>query len=240
MYKEGFRIEKYRAEPWRNKYDFVDDNRFDDTGMATVRKDKKSGVVNKDGIEIIPLNLYDGVYINYDGSIQVELNGRYGMVDKKGNRIIDIKYDNLIPHQGYYIAKLNGKWGYIDKNGNILIDFKYDSAEAFSDEYARVSRNGKWGFIDKNGNILVDFKYDDVSGFHNGYAYVILNGKYGFVNTSGRLIIPCEYDDVHGFFEDKSFDNNRTKFGAQVKKGRWWYIINTNNEIVSDKWKAND
>ncbi|GHU90992.1 hypothetical protein FACS1894202_11710 [Clostridia bacterium] len=54
-------------------------------------------------------------------------NGKYGFVDKKGNWVIEAKYDAV----GYFSEGLapvvyNGKLGYIGVSGNIVIPFQYD------------------------------------------------------------------------------------------------------------------
>jgi hypothetical protein len=49
----------------------------------------------------------------------VKLNGKYGFIDKTGQEIIPLKYDEAWSfHEGLGGVKLDGKSGYVDKRGN--------------------------------------------------------------------------------------------------------------------------
>jgi len=62
--------------------------------------------------------VYDGAFSFSEGLAAVELNGKYGFIDKKGNLVIQPVYDNayLFP-EGLALVFLNGKRGYIDTKG---------------------------------------------------------------------------------------------------------------------------
>jgi hypothetical protein len=53
--------------------------------------------------------------------MKVQLNGKWGWINEKGNEIIPCKYDDvdfyLFYHYGKAKIKLNGEVGVIDKNG---------------------------------------------------------------------------------------------------------------------------
>jgi hypothetical protein len=53
-----------------------------------------------------------------EGLARVELNGKYGFVDREGKEIIPVKYDDAhVFEDGLALVMFNGNWGYIDKNG---------------------------------------------------------------------------------------------------------------------------
>jgi len=53
-----------------------------------------------------------------EGLARVELNGKYGYIDKEGKVVIPIKYDFVGDFKGWLApVQLNGKYGCIDKKG---------------------------------------------------------------------------------------------------------------------------
>ena len=164
-------------------------------------------------------------YYNSDGLAPVGLNGKYGFIDKSGNEVIPLKYDNAGSFsEGRARVKLNGKYGFIDKSGNEVIPCKYDDflSNSFSDGTVPVKLNGKYGFIDKSGNVVIPLKYDGAGSFKEGLGFVKLNGKWGFIDKSGKVVIPLKYD--YAYF----FTNGR----AQVElNGERFYIDKKGNRI---------
>ena len=72
----------------------------------------------KDGAVVIPAK-YNFADSFSEGLARVELNGKYGYIDKSGKVIIHLKYDFAdFFSNGQASAILNGEWGYIDKQGN--------------------------------------------------------------------------------------------------------------------------
>ncbi|EAL1455719.1 WG repeat-containing protein, partial [Campylobacter coli] len=57
----------------------------------------------------------------------VELNGKWGFIDKNGEFAIKPKFDDIWDFsEGLAKVKLNGKYGFIDKNGDFVIKPKFD------------------------------------------------------------------------------------------------------------------
>ena len=78
----------------------------------------------------------------------------YGFINKKGELVIDCKYD----YADYFYEGLarvkneKGLEGYIDKSGKIVIDFQYSYADDFKNGVANVKTpNGRRFKIDKTG-----------------------------------------------------------------------------------------
>ena len=62
----------------------------------------------------------------------IKINGKYGLIDTKGNIVIAPIYDDtLIFREGLAKVGINGKYGFIDKKGNIVIAPIYDFAGNF-------------------------------------------------------------------------------------------------------------
>ena len=151
----------------------------------------------------------------------VELNGKWGFVDKDGREVIPLKYDYAeIFYEGLARVKLNEKYGFVDKDGREVIPLKYDNAGDFSEGLAYVELNEKYGFVDKDGREVIPLKYDHVQRFSEGLAWVKLNKKRGFVDKDGREVIPLKYDAAGDFSEGLAYVELNEKYGFVDKDGR--------------------
>ncbi len=119
---------------------------------------------------------------------------KVGLYDRKGNKIIDHKFNWIqsFSDEGYAVARIgygsNYKCKVIDKSGQIMGDIPMN-AGAYSEDLIGTSKieNGKWlgrGYIDINGNEVIKFgTFDMVSPFYNGLAFVQKDGKWGILKN---------------------------------------------------------
>ncbi len=171
-------------------------------------------------------------YVGYftEGLVEVQKNedGKFGYVDKQGNEITTLQYDNVLPFsEGMAMVESGGKRGFINKLGQEVIPLIYENEgfNYFRNGLVDVRKNGKWGYIDKKGNVVVAFQYDYTYGFSEGLAWVKKNGKYGYVDRTGNEVITLQYEDtwMYGFEEGL----------AEVKKnGKWGYINKMGIEVI--------
>ena len=96
-----------------------------------------------------------------EGLAGVELNGKWGFIDKTGKQVIPCKYDGVGSfEEGLALVSLNFKRGYIDKTGKQVIPCTYDDVVFFSalDIIEAAVRDSKHNMVkyyyDKNGNFL--------------------------------------------------------------------------------------
>jgi len=158
----------------------------------------------------------------------VQLSGKWGYIDLKGELVISPKYDNAGDFSesadGLYLApvKIGGVWGYVDNKGRELIMSKFDYAWSFSGLFAAVMIEGAVGYIDRSGLYTIEPKFVHGGAFQNGRALVRIGGKTGYINDKGRLLIPAKYHDG-GEFNDGL---------APVATDNRWGYINVSGEIV--------
>ena len=168
--------------------------------------------------------IYDDVRSFSEGLAHVQLNDKWGFIDKTGKEIILFKYDDAEDFsEGLAPVELNFKWGFIDKTGKEVIPLKYDNAYSFSEDLDLVKLNGKWGFIDKTGKIVIPFKYDDAGNFSEGLAPVKLNGKWGYIDKTGKIVIPLKYNYADSFFEGLARVKLNGKYGFIDKFGKEYF-----------------
>jgi hypothetical protein len=152
----------------------------------------KYGYINKKGETVIPF-LYDEVgrfghdrdghqafdglaYVNIgmtsEGRYKIFSDGKWGLINKKGEVVLPIKY-------GYISPSSEGIAFIYD--GEIFIDKQtFDKKSVFS---------GNLGFINASGTIIIKPQFDfHASMFHNGVAEVKKDGKTFYINTKGKKV----------------------------------------------------
>lgn len=146
-----------------------------------------------------------------DGFAQVELNGKYGIIDTLGKTVIPTNYDfinNL--HDGFFIATNKGKYGILEKGGKQKIPFDYDYITGF-DEFGNAAAvlNGQWGAVNSKNEVVLPFKFLLVSiqskgfmrGYLKGWQLYDKNGK-PMLNNEFSLIDDVKGDYIAAFLQD--------------------------------------
>ena len=153
--------------------------------------------------------------------VKVEVNGKFGFVDKTGKEIVPPKYDDIHEFsEGLAKVQIDGKRGFINTEGKEVVELKYDKAWKFSEGLAKVKANGKFGFVDKTGKEIVPPKYDNAKDFKEGLATVQLGDKRGFVNTEGKEVVELKYDKAGDFSEGLAMVQLGNKLGFVDKTGK--------------------
>ena len=134
----------------------------------------------------ILLTKYDSIAPFSEDMARVNLNGKYGLIDKIGTEIFPPQYKSIHFSDGLVYIKLNNdKCGAISKPGHTIIPFKYEYIRPFAEGLAAVKINSKWGFIDKTGNEVIPPKYDSVGSFAGGSAIVKINNRSFYIDKNG-------------------------------------------------------
>ena len=138
---------------------------------------KKHYFIDNNGV--VKIDLTDRDYDNsssfHNGYALVHNSkGYYGFIDKNGNEVIPLEYENATQCYGdLFAVKKNGKWGYINSKNEVVIPFEYDAAYGGEGGFVTVGKDGKYGIVNYKNEIVVPLEYDDISGFENGVAYAI-------------------------------------------------------------------
>ena len=171
----------------------------------------------------------DTTYAFENGVARIRLKGKYSLIDKAGQEITTVKYDDMSRFDhGVACVKINGKWGVINKKGEEVTPLKYDFMQETNTFVVRWLKGG-------NKMILLDEDYKPIEcnplGYfsdrnsyfdESGIAKVCLNGKWGFIDKSGKEISKIKYDYVFFFSEGM----------ARVLLNNKWGFINESGEEV--------
>ena len=186
-------------------------------GMAWVKKNGKTGYVNKEGELIIPL-LYSAGKDFKDGLFPVEKDGRWGYIDKKGKIKIKFQYKSAeaFSEKIAVVSDDLKEFFFIDDTGKQLFGRKFDFCASFSEGVATVGiKDGLssllYGAINTEGKLVIPMECGFIYPFSEGKAVSCLNNKYGYIDKTGTAVIPFEY-----YFAE-AFDNGYAKVWTSVR-----------------------
>ncbi len=160
-------------------------------------------------------------------SVGVDVNNKYGFIDKQGNWVIKPEYDSAVRFSdGLASVMKDGLWGAIETSGQLIIDFKYASQFFFMDGTATVYKKGSkfyGGLIDKTGKMLVEEQFQDNKGLSEGLMPAGKTNKYGYYDISGKAIFPEIFERANLFQDGKAGVSFKGKYGMIDME--WNFII---------------
>jgi hypothetical protein len=138
---------------------------FSEGIAVVVDSNWKTQAINKKGKVLFKIqysSFYDAQY--KCKRLSVYKGDKTGVIDDKGNLIIDFLYDAAMVSDGIIAVKSDEKWKFLDINGRpineMLFDenreenswVSYDVGYEFDGGLCRVIYNGKPGYMDRKGN----------------------------------------------------------------------------------------
>lgn len=245
------------------QYDYKE--KVKNTNLTYVRIRDKWGALDNDGHVVIPIKYHydkyiegeDNDYTNHISAwsenqallIQVECNGRYGMINIQGEEVIPVVYENIWedvfdpnnPDYMYICVKKGGKYGFVDSRNNTIIGFSYDDASGFNHDLsglylARVCKNGLWGVINQAGNLIVPMQYTKMGFYSEGVLFVEKNGKVGGIDHNGQTVVSFFYDAPTS--RVASLPRFRQGRAALIKYNKCGLIDHDENQIVPFEYDA--
>lgn len=194
-----------------------------------VEIDKKFGIIDQNGKEIIPVT-YNNISVNFSENEKpyfiVEIEKKYGILDINNKEVIPVEYSAIryimyADKNVYEVVSFDKKSGVFDINmGKEIVPTKYDkiSYDKETNLYI-VESNDQKGIYDKNGKEIFPLQYKNITPFQynkQNYFIVNLNGKEAVLDESKKEIIPFIYEFM-------SILDSRTLIA--VKKNNFWGYI---------------
>lgn len=190
----------------------------------------RTKVINEYGTELFTkYNKLEAIILNdvetsmpYEKSVlRYEQNGKYGLIDLKGNLVTKPIYDSiegLSNKEGELLISANGKYGVINCKGAELIKAKYDYISG--DEY--YTQENKFAL---SGYIL-GLKTTD------GY-------RYGYMNYKRKLLLNIEYNDIIRLGGIGTEDTDKDVILVAKKDGQYGLIKNK-KVLIDFRYQAID
>jgi hypothetical protein len=144
-------------------------NDFSPHGIAAVVDDRGWAYVNEKGKTIIrPFVIDNGPDYFEEGLARFRIDNKFGFFDRKGEIIIEPRFDFAFPfHEG-------------------LAAICMGCQEEPEGEHRSV-KDGKWGYIDKKGKVVIPTRFEEAGNFEKGKAGVKLEGEKVFIDAKGKM-----------------------------------------------------
>lgn len=175
-------------------------------GYARVQNEQGLwGIVDKNGIEVIPCRYKDLGFIVCNEIIPFEgNNGKWGYLNvKTGKEITKPEYDKARDFSnGYGEVSKNKKIGFVDTTGKLVVPLEYEGALNVQKGICFLMKNNEWLPIRLADNKPIN-KEKYLGGnfdFQHNYGYVHCKSddgifRRGIIDMNGNTIIPCQKSD---------------------------------------------
>ena len=183
----------------------------------------RTKVINEHGTELFTkynkieaISLVDvDTNMPYEKSVlRYEQEGKYGLIDLKGNVVVKAIYDSiegLRNKEGELLISTDGKYGVINCKGAELIKAKYDYISG-DEYYTQQDKYALSGYILGNKTI-------------NGY-------RYGYMNYKRKMILEIEYNEIIRLGGIGSEDTDKDIIIVAKKEGQ--YGMTKNKKVLID------
>lgn len=238
-------------------------------GGRGIGEEAQYGILDTSG-KVLAINesLYSAAEVLAEGRIKVNFGGRWksdrssagsrgdqltggkwGVIDKSGNRVLEILYTDFDGSYGYddgfHRVRRDGKWGLVTTRGDLILKPQYDAIYQFSDGLAVVEKANKYGYIDTTGKEIVKPAYSWATEFKEGFGKVNLGfnpkstkneagGKWGLVDKSGKEILAPQYESIGDFSEGVAMivSGGSWRKGREQHQGGKVGFIDTTGKVV--------
>ena len=135
-------------------------------------------------------------FIDEQGMIVAQKNGKEGYIDSTGKILIPFLYDEAgLFSECVDLAPViqNRKQGFINRRGDIVIPLIYDAGPYVNPFYepgvAIQAKNGRYGVIDAHNNIIIPFKYDSIEWpVTKDYFIVFMGNRWATFSFDGKQL----------------------------------------------------
>lgn len=168
------------------KWGVIDDNhriimpfQFDFDEISTpqgdiiiINKNNSYGYADITGKVFIPPMYQSAQYFYADKAIVQNTNGKWGVIDKSNQPVIDFIYDHIsrgdMTYEGkttHYVIQQHDKYGLLSPTGNVLLKPIYDEIDddILLDDFLKVKQNGKYGLFNEIGTQFTPIIYERFS-----------------------------------------------------------------------------
>ena len=195
---------------------------------------------------------YEIAKVNEYNYFLLKQNNLYGVIDKKGNTIINVQYDDIKipnPEKAIFIC-------YKGKDTKVLnaekqdILTQYEKVEPirlkniasdlmYEKSVLKYHENGKYGLINFEGKKITKAIYNEIDSlpYKEGELIVKQDEKYGVINIKGTELVNIEYDQisVDGYYTEE----NQYKYAGYIvsnktNEGYRYGYIDYNGEILEE------
>lgn len=163
-------------------------NYVDGTYETKAINDKNQEIYTEYG-NVMPIQNHDknNVFWYEENVLRVQQEGKFGLINIDGGKILDCEYDSITPIKGVknsIIIKKEGKTGLVNSAGKIIVPVEYVDVLAIGENYYNgyIVKNaeGKFGVIDADGNEIFECKYEGIKPTTDSGMYIVKEAEGGW------------------------------------------------------------
>ena len=204
-----------------------DTNEADGTYKTKVLNEKNEQLFSQyETIEAID-NYEDSTIWYEDNVLKVKSDNKYGLINFKGEKVLDTVYDDITSLKGVknsLILKKDRNIGICNNYGNIIADTIYKDAKALGNNYENgyiiVTTDNKYGVIGIDKNIIIEPTYEEIKyiGSRNFYSVKVDNKEYLF-DTTSNTTFPVGYNSIESISGEDIIIKTDNMYGIVDKGG---------------------
>lgn len=199
----------------------------DGVGQIQNKDDKTSYFVDKSGNRITDIYRLTTGFDRGLCIVQDNANGKYGVIDNKGQTVIPFEYDAVRANFSEDLLGVckNEQWGAVDRTGNLVIPMSYKGIADFKFGWAAAfTGNDKWGIIDKTNQAVLNFEWENLKVIEEAdqqLVWVMKNSLWHcYDRAKNSLAFQTGYQGAFNFKEVEALNGRyavvlqNDKFGA--------------------------
>jgi len=142
--------------------------------------------------------VYENVTELYNKTIQVQLDGKWGIAGDNGVLIIPCMYDKISNfYQDRAIVQISENIYAIDRENNriFVADQNVSDFKNLADNRVPLLINENW--IRASGDFeLGTSVFEEIGMYSEGYTAAKINGKWGVIGIADKWFLPAEFDGI--------------------------------------------
>lgn len=212
-----------------------------------IQKDGLVGMMDNKGQTVIKPEFDDIQYMQLDkeGLVYyylVNKNKKKGVIDKKGNILIPVIYENvLIKNRPKTMNKaafvlIQNNVEYLYYNGKIAnqkfqkIEFNRSTKDAFI--FNSLNRFGLYDYVlDK---VLIEPIYNQIKTFNDSIYFANKDGKFGIITANNQTLLAFEYDEIPEYIKKSKY--YPTNYYKVRKNGMYGYVNDNFQTVLAPKY----
>lgn len=170
-------------------------------GLAYVETDQHGGFIDQTGHFVIDLHLSidetkrQDTYMFHHGYAIINQSGEhlYGLIDRQGNIVLDLIYDDITIHHDHQRLVLGPITIFRFENQHYVFE---EEVGDFAEGVVPMKKHGKWYYCHLDKEIALPQGLDEAQAFHEHMAIVRNGDYYGVIDVEGNILVPFDYETL--------------------------------------------
>ncbi len=178
---------------------------FFKNGLALVEVNKQYALIDASYKEVVAFGTYDKIEpMNFSGFSIVSKDGKYGILDDKGNIKVNLEYTSIsnAPYCSYckkyrsFLLKKDNKFRLFNSNTEDVLLEEFDKVEKFNSNMY-IAYKGAQPYLISDQLQIVSDEYDAIYSIYGSDNIIAKKGnKMGLITVENKQVLPFVYDTI--------------------------------------------